>query len=157
MSASARCLCGKVRYTVSTGDTDKIEIGACHCEMCRRWSGGPGFATHPGPAPEIEGEEHIKWYRSSDWAERGFCAECGSNLFYRLSGDEPQYALFSGAFEDQSKVVLSAEIFIDEKPDFYNFAGDIPSMTGAEVFAMFAPPEETPEEPSEEPSEGQQS
>lgn len=142
MSASARCLCGKVRFTVPQ---EQNEVGVCHCSFCQRWSGGPGFATHPSSKPEIEGEEFVKWYRSSEWAERGFCSECGSNLFYRLDGDEPQYSFFAGAFDDQSKLELVCQIFIEEKPDYYAFAGDIPSMTGEEVFAMFAPDNDSSE------------
>jgi hypothetical protein len=30
--------------------------------------------------------------------------------------------------------------FIDEKPSFYNFSNETTNMTGAEFFAMFAPP-----------------
>lgn len=142
MSASAGCLCGKVRFTVPQ---ELNEVGVCHCNFCQRWSGGPGFATHPTGAPEIEGKEFVKWYRSSEWADRGFCSECGSNLFYRLNGDEPQYSVFAGTFDDQSKLKLVCQIFIEEKPEYYAFAGDIPSMTGEEVFAMFAPDSDSSE------------
>jgi hypothetical protein len=34
---------------------------------------------------------------------------------------------------------LHQQIFIDEKPAFYDLAGDVPAMTGAEVFALYAP------------------
>ena len=136
MLAKGGCLCGEVRFSAPD---EVVEVGVCHCNMCQRWSGGPGFATHSGKAPKIEGAENIKWYRSSEWAERGFCNECGSNLFYRLGVDEPQYSCFAGPFDDQKKFKLAAQTFIEEKPDYYAFAGDIPSMTGAEVFAMFAP------------------
>ena len=33
-------------------------------------------------------EARPRWYRSSDWAERGFCNECGSQMFYRMD-DRP--------------------------------------------------------------------
>lgn len=135
MNTSAGCLCGKVRFSAPA---ELNEVGVCHCNICQRWSGGPGFATHPSSAPTIEGKKFVKWYRSSEWAERGFCSECGSNLFYRLNGDEPKYSFFAGAFDDQTKLKLVCQIFIEEKPDYYAFAGDIPSMTGEEVFALFA-------------------
>ena len=33
---------------------------------------------------KFDGEAHISKIRSSEWAERGFCAKCGSNLFYHI-------------------------------------------------------------------------
>lgn len=130
---SGRCLCGKVGFTSNAVH----DVGVCHCDMCRRWCGGPGIAVHIKDKPDITGEEHIKWFKSSDWAERGFCSECGSNLFYRLNLETPEYVVFAGAYDDQSVFKMKNQIFIDEKPAYYDFAGDIPSMTGAEVFAMY--------------------
>lgn len=134
MASTGQCLCGKVRF--SAGE-DITAVGACHCAMCRRWSGGPAIAAHLKDGIEIEGAEAIVWYDSSDWAERGFCGSCGSNLFYRLKGETPQYVVYAGALDDQTKLTMENQIFIEEKPAYYAFAGDIPSMTGEEVFAMF--------------------
>lgn len=132
--SQGRCLCGKVSFSTPVVS----EVGICHCEMCRRWSSGPYIAAHFREKPEIQGEEHITWFPSSDWAERGFCKECGSNLFYRLKGDAPEFAVCAGAYEDQSGFKVNMQIFIEEKPAYYDFAGDIPSMTGEEVFAMYS-------------------
>ena len=44
-----------------------------------------------------------------------------------------------GLFENLEGVVFESQIFIDEKPDYYSFADQTETMTGAEVFAMFAP------------------
>lgn len=130
---SGRCLCGKVGFKTATVH----DVGVCHCDMCRRWCGGPGIAVHVKDMPSISGAEHVKWFKSSDWAERGFCSNCGSNLFYRLNLETPEYVVFAGAFDDQSTFHMKNQIFIEEKPAYYDFAGDIPSMTGAEVFAMY--------------------
>ena len=35
----------------------------------------------------ITRDEGLKWYRSSDWARRGFCANCGSSLFWEMDGE----------------------------------------------------------------------
>ncbi|MGJ3260090.1 MAG: GFA family protein [Rhodospirillales bacterium] len=130
---TGQCLCGKVRFKSKAVH----EVGACHCDMCRRWCGGPGIAVHVKDKPAITGEENLTWFKSSDWAARGFCSTCGSNLFYRLELEEPEYVVFAGAYHDQSAFELKNQIFIDEKPAYYDFAGDIPSMTGEEVFAMY--------------------
>ncbi len=130
---SGRCLCGAVKYTASK----KIEeYGACHCEMCRRWAGGPFLATGGDEEIQFVGEENIGRYKSSDWAERGFCKICGSNLFYYLIPTN-QYMMAVGALEDQSELKMHTEVFIDEKPDSYAFSNETNKMTGAEVFALF--------------------
>lgn len=125
---TGRCLCGAVTYTAR--DVEK-EFKACHCGMCRRWSGGPAFAAHAGDV-EFRGEERIRRYDSSPRAERGFCGQCGSNLFYRLKpGGTP--ILWLGSFDDQSGFELSGEIYIDAKSEGYSLAGDHPRYTEADL------------------------
>ncbi len=133
---TGRCLCGAVKITV-TGDHK--DVGVCHCDMCRRWGSGPAMALHVGQDIEIEGKDHVTAYRSSDWAERGFCKTCGSNLYYRLV-EADSYVVFAGLFSNQDGMTLKSQIFIDEKPAFYDFANETTNMTGAEVFALYAPP-----------------
>ncbi|MBB1089601.1 GFA family protein [Lysobacter sp. SG-8] len=126
------CLCGAIEVTVPDCD----EIALCHCAMCRRWSGGPMFAVHGGANVAFSGAEPVR-YRSSDWAERGFCGACGTHLFYCLL-QNGEYALPAGLFQDRG-FTLTTEIFIDEKPGFYAFANDTRKMTGEEAFAEFSP------------------
>jgi hypothetical protein len=87
----------------------------------------------------FEGEQNVGRVRSSDWAERGFCTRCGSNLFYRVV-DASDYQVAAGLFDDQSKLRMSLKVFTDHKPAFYDFANRTKTMTGAEVMALFAPP-----------------
>ena len=44
-----------------------------------------------------------------------------------------------GLFDDTADMVLTNQIFIDEKPGYYDLANDTPKLTGAEVFALYAP------------------
>ena len=82
----------------------------------------------------FNGEDNIKRYASSMWAERGFCGECGSSLFYHLK--EPgMYIMATGCFDDAEQFTVTGEIFVDEKPSGYNFAGDHPRLTGEEFMA----------------------
>lgn len=133
MTATGKCLCGKVTFTAENVDT---HVHACHCSMCRHWSGGPLLAAQAGSVT-FQGGEAIRRYDSSPWAERGFCAECGSSLFYRLK-EADTYILCTGAFDDQSVFELAGEIYIDEKPPGYAFAGEHPRQTGEEFMASLA-------------------
>ena len=130
MSSSGGCLCGAVRFEAEGVSN---ELHTCHCTMCRRWSGGPGMGVNV-ESVTFSGEDHVGRYASSAWAERGFCTACGTNLFYRLK--EPgSYTMWLGAFDDQTPFALSGEIYVDEKPKSYDFAGDHARLTGAEFIA----------------------
>ena len=140
--ATGRCLCGAVTITL-TGEHKKV--GICHCSMCRRWSGAPLMALEAGQEIDIAGKDQVATYRSSDWAERAFCKTCGTNLYYRLV-EADEHMVCAGILDDQADLVLTSQIFIDEKPDFYAFANETQTMTGAEVFAMYAPPQDQEKE-----------
>ena len=121
---TGRCLCGKCSYIVT--DVQK-HIHACHCGMCRRWSGGPGFAVTVSSL-EFGDDSNVKTYASSDWAERGFCAECGTNLFYRTR-DGRMTLVWMGTLDEQDDIEVVGEIYIDAKPPGYAMAGDHPRQT----------------------------
>ena len=131
MEATGRCLCGTVTY--SAKDVAP-EAHSCHCGMCRRWNGGPAFAVSVGQI-EFDGEQNITRFVSSEWAERGFCNRCGTNLFYYLK-EPKQYMIWAGTFDDSTSFELVDEIYIDEKPAWYGLVGDRPRLTGAEFMAL---------------------
>lgn len=132
--SKGHCLCGKVKVT-TPGMNNKI--GACHCSMCRRWTGGPLLAVDCGNNVSFEGKDNIGIYSSSDWAERGFCKNCGGHLFYRLK-ESNQYIMPVGIFDNGENFVFDHQIFIDDKPEYYCFSNETHNMTGAEVFAKYA-------------------
>lgn len=138
MTHTGSCLCGAVTYAVTDMPP---EVGACHCTMCRKHSGGVFIGVRvPGDKVSFKGADSIATFKSSDWAERSFCRQCGSTLYYRVTAPGPEadvYHIGFGTVDDQSGFALSEEIFIDRKPAAYAFAGDHKLMTEAEVFAMF--------------------
>ena len=130
---SGQCLCGGVRITAKGVNNS---VGACHCDTCRRWGGGPFMVMECGSDVSVDGPEHLSIYDSSPWAERGFCSKCGSHLFYRLK-DATQYYIPVGLFDADKDLVFDQQVFIDEKPGFYRFANKTKDLTGAEIAAMF--------------------
>lgn len=129
---TGHCLCAAVGVSIRKASRD---VAVCHCRMCRRWSGGPLLVVKCGPDVSFEGEDGISVFSSSDWAERGFCSRCGTHLFYRLK-KSGFYAVPVGLFDGDEEWVLEQQMFIDEKPPFYAFANETPTLTGAEVFAL---------------------
>lgn len=135
MALMGKCLCGAVRFTAASAEP---HFHACHCGTCRRWTGGGPMLATRAQGVEFEGAEHLERYDSSDWAERGFCRKCGTNLFYFLKPAQ-QYILSLGAFEDAGTFELAGEIYVDRKPAYYALAGDHERLTEAEFLARISP------------------
>jgi hypothetical protein len=85
-------------------------------------------------------DETLAWYDSSDWARRGFCSRCGSSLFYRMKQEGAKWAVLAGTLDLPPGHEIRMEIFVDEKPDYYDLAGDRPRLTAEETLARFGGP-----------------
>lgn len=132
------CLCGAVRLEAEPG---RAKAHACHCEMCRRWTGSAFFAVEVAPnALRLGAPAPVAVRRTSDWAERAWCADCGSHLFYRLAlGPKAGWTYLSlGLLDDPGAVPFGGEIYIDSKPSCYALAGDHSRLTKAEFEAAIA-------------------
>lgn len=117
------CLCGAVRFEV-TGELHPPD--ACHCTMCRKVSGHFWASTDvPDGRFSIEGAERLTWYQSSPKVRRGFCATCGSALFWDPIG-QPRIAIAMGAFDQPSATRLASHIFVADKGDYYELADGVP-------------------------------
>jgi hypothetical protein len=79
----------------------------------------------PRSSVTITGEDHITWYRSSEKVRRGFCATCGSSLFWDpILKDWIGVAM--GAFDTPTETRLSIHIFVADKGDYYDITDDLP-------------------------------
>jgi len=111
------CLCGGVTVRLPSPTYD---VGVCHCDRCRRWGSGPWMSLQV-PGAVVSGET-LTVYRSSAFAERGFCRTCGTHIFHRPQ-DGPELAISSGLFPPEG-LHIAREIFSDAKPPFYRFVAD---------------------------------
>ncbi|TDF77462.1 GFA family protein [Pseudomonas sp. H9] len=126
------CLCGAVKLSVRL---DNASVNTCHCSMCRQWGGGPLFSVHCAePVTFTAGQPVV--YDSSAWAQRCFCGTCGTHLLYRMK-DGSFDSVSVGVLEGDTDWVFDLQVYIDEKPTYYCFANDTPTMTRAEVEALF--------------------
>lgn len=125
--ASGGCLCGAIRFAVSAPLRPVI---ACHCTQCRKTSGHHVAATSaPRQAVTVEGTP--RWYRSSDTARRGFCAVCGSPLFWDRPGRN--LGIFAGALDGPTGLRLAGHIFCADKGDYYEIPEDARQAPGADA------------------------
>jgi hypothetical protein len=123
------CLCEAV--TIETSDVN--EFAACHCSMCQRWGGGPLLAVHCDSNITISDKGYVKTFESSAWAQRGFCSNCGTHLYYHLKPSN-EFIIPVGLFQSESDFKFKEQIFIDKKPSFYEFSNKTENLTEQQVF-----------------------
>lgn len=113
------CLCGAVSFQL-TGSHSAIEV--CHCVQCRKWT-GHFFANIEVPRDtlEVSGEDNITWHHSSEKVRRGFCAKCGSSLFFDPidRGKHDWVGVAMGALDTSTGSRIALHIFTEEKGDYY--------------------------------------
>lgn len=111
-----RCLCGDVRFR---GRGACRPVLVCHCRQCARWSGYLIAATAiPTESFSLLAcGDQLRWYPSSETAERGFCMTCGSSLFWRPS-DHSYMAIVAGVFDQPSGLTLDSHVFIKDCADY---------------------------------------
>ena len=132
---NGQCLCGETTFEVELKNHD---VHVCHCSMCRRQTSGVIMTVDvvKGSLKFIQ-QKHLSVFNSSEWGERGFCNACGTTIF---CGTKDQSYCNINVFslnEPVKDLKLDMEIFIDSKPDFYNFQNDTKKLTEAEVAALF--------------------
>lgn len=138
LNRKAVCLCGKVAASLMLPNK---EVHICHCNICRKWHGGPSLTISCDPKSVVihDPDKALKWFQSSDWAERGFCSHCGTGMFSKLLGDDPLYYGVSAALLDKQDGLFTGEhIFVDKKPPYYQFDDDCNQVTEAEFMAQFS-------------------
>lgn len=110
------CLCGGVRYT-AVGPID--DVVACHCRQCQKTSGFHVAMTRlPLQNFRLDKSETLKWYQSSNEAERGFCTRCGGNLFWKPTGKN-LISITAGTLDQPTGLKLRENIFTEFAGDYY--------------------------------------
>jgi hypothetical protein len=75
------CLCGGVKFEL---DDELDRLRFCHCESCKKLSGGGGTVNVRARSAAVrilEGEDLIQTYQPAEGSAKSFCLACGSNLF----------------------------------------------------------------------------
>ena len=124
------CLCGVVRFEITS---PILSMGNCHCAMCRKQH-GTAFSTYCQVAKSglqiQEGESHIQHYASSDFAERSFCADCGTKLTFTIHDRPERIWIAAGALDDDPGITPQYHIFVGSKATWYEIKDGIPQHEG---------------------------
>ena len=122
------CLCGAVRYEVEGRLRDVVN---CHCTMCQRLHGG--YGPHSKAAKEnitVTKSDGLAWFKTSDFARRGFCRECGSSLFWEPF-EQDGTGIVAGSIDAPTGLKSIGHIFVGEKADYYAITAALPQFKGS--------------------------
>lgn len=120
------CLCGRVRYEVTSKALGSM---LCHCRMCQKFSGAPILEGTTFPKDTFrftKGKPKI--YKSSKIAERGFCGDCGGPLFYRgtVKHWTDWIVITTGSLDDPWRYPPTYHLGIESSLPWLNVVDDLP-------------------------------
>ncbi|WP_370207697.1 GFA family protein [Pararhodobacter marinus] len=130
LSLEGSCHCGAVRFAVASHTPVPYQL--CYCSICRKTSGGGGYAINLGARMDslsIEGAEHLGVFRAEihdedgacrlSSAERNFCTRCGCHLWlYDPTWPELVHPLASVIDTPLPEAPARTHIMLDFKPDW---------------------------------------
>jgi hypothetical protein len=117
------CQCGDIRYW-----TDRLIDNAhlCHCRMCQKAVGNvfAALVSAPKDALRWTGSTPAFW-QSSINVRRGFCAKCGTPLYYDDTTSD-QIGLTIGSLDDAARHIPLTHDGIEGRVPWLAAINDIP-------------------------------
>jgi hypothetical protein len=127
------CLCGAVRYEVSTEPKSLVR---CHCKDCRRASGGPALAwiiMRADGFRYLSGEP--KAYASSPGVTRGFCGNCGTTLTYQHESSLHIIDVTTATLDTPEALAPIKEIWVEQKVAWETLNAELPHFARGSIGA----------------------
>jgi len=118
------CLCGHIRFTLA----DPLRpVIYCHCVQCRKQTGHYLAATAVAQDRlNLEHPGRVRWRRSSPMAQRGFCPQCGSGLFWKQDG-AADISVLAGSLDDPSVLREDRHIYVSQQGGYYAICDGLPA------------------------------
>ncbi len=127
------CECRAVRYEVNGRLRQVVN---CHCGQCRRTHGHFAPYTNASVASFTLAEQRgLRWYRSSGFAQRGFCGECGASLFWKHDRED-RIGIAAGTLDGPTGLTTVANIYVSDAGDYYTLDDRLPSYPGSMAGAV---------------------
>ena len=126
MGHGGGCLCGRVRYELSS---DPSDCGWCHCRTCQLFGGAPAMPFASVPAGDfhwVEGEQQVRWLRSSSFGRRAFCSQCGTPLQVRVDHQPDTVDFPVVTLDEPDSVPPGFHIFWSSRIAWFNPGDDLP-------------------------------
>lgn len=129
MKLTGRCLCEKVRYSISGVP---IDAGFCHCKTCQRSSGAPAVAWLTVPVLDFRYTHGVvAIYNSSAGFQREFCSLCGTQIAFRATVSAVTVDVTLSSLEDSSVVKPEYHIWCQSKAPWLHINDELPQYADA--------------------------
>ena len=118
------CLCGAIRYRATAAPIRGV---ICHCTMCKRHSGAPALSFVHFPASSfiwVRGEPAL--YQSSEFAQRGFCANCGSTLSMHEEVLADRMLIAVGSLDEPNQVHIDDHVWTKDQISWFRIDDGLP-------------------------------
>jgi hypothetical protein len=122
--ATGGCQCGAIRYAFYA-PLENSHV--CHCRMCQRATGGV-FAALAGGSPD-----NFAWtqgtpsfFASSNLAQRGFCAKCGTPLSFQYHYAGARLYTTIGSLDEPERVELVKQFGVESQLPWVKFCEAVP-------------------------------
>ncbi|MCE2487291.1 MAG: GFA family protein [Desulfurellaceae bacterium] len=127
---SGGCLCGAIRYESRAEPLFSIN---CHCRDCQRTTGtayAPVLAVPRDALSTTQGEPtyYTSQSDSGETVSRGFCPECGSGIFSKLSANPDIVGLKAASLDDPSWFRPAMDIYTDSAQPWDVMNPDLPKV-----------------------------
>lgn len=118
LGGTGRCLCGAVSFEVGGPLRDVLD---CHCHRCRQFTGHHMAATDAATATlDVRDPERLlTWYRPVPEAAYGFCARCGSSLFWQGADHPERTSVCAGVLDPPTGLRTVAAWWVSEASDYH--------------------------------------
>ena len=120
------CLCGAVRYRL---ESEPFDGGWCHCRTCQLNSGAPAMAfasVRNGDWVVTAGADNLRRTRSSSFADRLFCASCGTLLAIDYDIQPETFDFSLATLDDPDLVRPEFHIFWASRVAWFEPGDDLP-------------------------------
>jgi hypothetical protein len=126
------CACGAIRYECAAAPLLALN---CHCRDCQRASGTAFAAIIRVPAAAFTVTKGApRFYtvtgNSGNMVSRGFCPQCGSPVFSRLSGMSDIVGVRVGSLDDPSGYRPVVDIFVASAQPWDHMNPELPKSPG---------------------------
>lgn len=128
MAHAGQCLCGQVRFSI---DAEPLGARMCWCRDCQRIASGSATVNvlFPEEAVAFTGEITTieRTADSGNTVERGFCPQCGAQLYSKTvnPGGLPM-RIRAGTLDDPELIAPQAIIWTDSAPSWASLDPALP-------------------------------
>ena len=129
---SGRCLCGEISYSV---DEEPLFTGNCHCKDCQRASGSAYIPAIIFQENDVVVSGKANYFElqtdNGNGHERGFCPNCGSQLFARFNNMPGMLGIKAGTLNDSSKYSPMLDFYVGSAASWDFMNPELPKKQGA--------------------------